>query len=200
VDIVVVGAGGVGREFLDTASAAGHRVTAFADDALAGAQVRGLAVLRPDEVPPGSSYLIGIADPDVRRRLVDLLDGRRCVAATVVHPTAVVGPETGLAEGCVVMGHAYVSSSVSIAAHCQVQYTASVGHDCTFAARVTVLPGAHVSGSVRIEEGATVGSGAVVLQGLRVGAGAFVGAGAVVTRDVPDGSVVVGNPARPLQR
>ena len=45
---------------------------------------------------------------------------------------------------------------------------------------------------------ASLGSGAVVLPGVRIGAGSTVGAGAVVTRDVPDGSTVVGVPARVL--
>jgi acetyltransferase-like isoleucine patch superfamily enzyme len=44
--------------------------------------------------------------------------------------------------------------------------------------------------------GASVGAGAVILPGLSIGAGAMVGAGSVVTRDVPDGAVVMGNPAR----
>jgi UDP-2-acetamido-3-amino-2,3-dideoxy-glucuronate N-acetyltransferase len=43
---------------------------------------------------------------------------------------------------------------------------------------------------------AHVGMGAVVLEGRKVGRRAVVGAGAVVTRDVPDGCVVVGVPAR----
>ena len=39
-------------------------------------------------------------------------------------------------------------------------------------------------------------SGAVVLEGCRVGQFAVVGAGAVVSKDVPDGAIVAGNPAR----
>jgi UDP-2-acetamido-3-amino-2,3-dideoxy-glucuronate N-acetyltransferase len=47
-----------------------------------------------------------------------------------------------------------------------------------------------------VERGAAIASGAVILAGLRIGAGALVGAGAVVTRNVPAGTIVVGNPAR----
>lgn len=47
-----------------------------------------------------------------------------------------------------------------------------------------------------IERGASIGAGAVILPGLRIGQEALVGAGSVVTRDVPDGAVVRGNPAR----
>jgi len=49
-----------------------------------------------------------------------------------------------------------------------------------------------------VEDGATIGSGATILGGVTVGAGAIVGAGAVVTKDVPQGTTVVGNPAREI--
>lgn len=43
---------------------------------------------------------------------------------------------------------------------------------------------------------AYVGAGAVILPGVEIGKYALVGAAAVVTKDIPDGAVVVGSPAR----
>ena len=47
---------------------------------------------------------------------------------------------------------------------------------------------------------ATIGSGATLLCGITIGEGALVGAGSVVTKDVTAGTVVAGNPARPLSK
>lgn len=195
----VAGAGGVGREAYDAALAAGVVVAAFLDDRLGGT-VRGLPVLNPTEARAGAGYLVGIADPRVRHRLSDMLDERGLSPATLIHPRAIIGPDTTLGVGCLVLGGAHVSSSVRIGDHVQVHYNATVGHDAVLADRVTIYPGANVSGSVLLDEDVTVGSNAVVLQGLKVGRGTFVGAGAVVTRDLGPGLVVVGAPARPLDR
>lgn len=45
-----------------------------------------------------------------------------------------------------------------------------------------------------------IGGGAIIQPGVTIGDRCIVGAGAVVTKDVADDTIVVGNPARPLQR
>ena len=50
-----------------------------------------------------------------------------------------------------------------------------------------------------VKKGASIGSGATILSNLSIGENAIVGAGSVVTKDVPPGSIVVGNPAKILR-
>ena len=56
-----------------------------------------------------------------------------------------------------------------------------------------------VESGLPIEIGTNVwiGGGALILPGVTVGDDAIIGAGAVVTRNVPAGTIVMGNPARP---
>lgn len=51
-------------------------------------------------------------------------------------------------------------------------------------------------GMVCIEDNSFIGAGAIILPGVHIGKNVIVGAGAVVAKDIPDNSVVAGNPAR----
>jgi acetyltransferase-like isoleucine patch superfamily enzyme len=54
--------------------------------------------------------------------------------------------------------------------------------------------------SIVVRGGSWIGAGAIILPGVTIGKNAVVGAGSVVTRDVPEFTVVAGNPARKLRR
>jgi UDP-2-acetamido-3-amino-2,3-dideoxy-glucuronate N-acetyltransferase len=53
--------------------------------------------------------------------------------------------------------------------------------------------------SIHVGRGASIGTGAIIMAGVKIGVAAVIGAGAVVTRDVSDGEVVAGVPARLLR-
>ena len=53
---------------------------------------------------------------------------------------------------------------------------------------------------VTIKKNAKIGANATILPGVTIGENALVGAGSVVTQDVPDNSVVVGNPAKVVKK
>ncbi len=58
----------------------------------------------------------------------------------------------------------------------------------------------HVPGPIVIKDGAWLGAGVIVLPNVTIGRKAVIGAGSVVTKDIPDLSIAVGNPARVIGR
>lgn len=207
--LVVVGAGGFGREVLAVVAAVNlveptWEVVGVLDDApttlhLAGLAAVGTPLLGGVELlhgllAGGAHAVLGIGSPTIRARL----DAAHPTAswATLVHPDATVGPDVHLGPGTVVAAGARLSTSIRAGRHLHVDQNVTVGHDATLGDHVRLNPQACVSGAVTIGSRVVVGAAAVVLQGLDLGDDCVVGAGAVVVRDVALSATVKGVPAR----
>jgi sugar O-acyltransferase (sialic acid O-acetyltransferase NeuD family) len=209
--IVIVGAGGHGREIyavIDAvnraASAPKYDVVGFIDDGQP--DLARLARLGPrhlggiEEMPSDARYLIGIGESVTRERV----DGQLAAMARepvdlLTHPLSWIGPDVEIGPGSIIFAGVSVTTNVRIGRHVHLNRNATVGHDVVVGDFTTLAPGVVVSGGVTIGPAVELGSGAVVLPGVTIGAGARVGAQACVTGDLLGGETAVGVPARTIR-
>lgn len=142
---------------------------------------------------------IGGARGRDRMDILQLFRERGLRLASLVHPDSSVCATATLGAGTQVLAQAVVAADARIGEACIVNHRASVDHECVLGDGVHVAPGATLCGLVTLGDNVMIGAGAVVLPRMRIGENSVIGAGAVVTRDVPAGSVVFGNPARPVR-
>jgi UDP-3-O-[3-hydroxymyristoyl] glucosamine N-acyltransferase len=75
-----------------------------------------------------------------------------------------------------------------------------IAHNVIVGDDVLLIANSMIGGSTTIEDGVWVAPSAALMNQIRIGAGAVVGLGAVVLKDVEPGAVMVGNPAKALER
>ena len=213
-DLVVYGAGGLGREVLRIAEdinatrspSERSNILGFFDDGVPEGTLfgcypvlGGLPRLQSWETPLDVAF--GIASPEIKQRLVCALLANANLAYPVLrHPLSSIASDATLSQGCVIAQFAFVSRDSRLAPFVFLNTGAQVGHDCRIGKFVSIMPSVNVSGNVVIGDEAFIGVKATILQGLSVGEGATVGAAGLVVSDVPAGCTVLGNPARIVKR
>lgn len=114
---------------------------------------------------------------------------------SIIHRTAFVADTAEIGAACHILAMSATCASVRLGTAVIINTKASVDHDCVLGDGVHIGPGATLAGEVIVRDFAFIGAGATVLPCIQIGRDAIVGAGSVVTHDVPDGTIVVGNPA-----
>lgn len=215
-DVIVIGAGGFGREVIDVIEAINGAATTptwnvlgIVDDAPTDENLQRLKLRSIDylgtvdtviqsEVRP--CYAIGIGGTRVRRAIAKRLDDAGFNAATLVHPTASFGSRVRVGPGSIICAGVRITTNITIGQHVHLNLNATVGHDSELGDFVSVNPLASISGDCHVEDDVLVGVSASLINGVSVGSGATVGGGACVVRSVPTDTAVVGVPAKPLSK
>jgi sugar O-acyltransferase (sialic acid O-acetyltransferase NeuD family) len=211
-DLVVVGAGGFGRETVEAVRAANAcgaswRLLGYLDDdpALSGTRLDGIPVLGGiGELTnlPNASVVVCTGRPDnyqSRPRIVTALGLPAERYATIVHPTAAVSTSSRIGPGSVLLAYAALTAAVRIGSHVAVMPHVTLTHDNVVEDFATLASGVCLGGRVHVGQCAYVGAGALVREDQTIGECTLVGMGSVVLNDVPPHEVWTGVPARRLR-
>lgn len=210
MDILILGAGGQGQTVADALlrramADAATRVVGFLDDTpqLQGWQYQGIPVLGPLDSIAGVAHdgvIVAIGDNRARRQIFLGLQARGFNLVSVVHPTAALALDVQMGPGCYVGANAVVGVATRIGANVIVNGGSCIGHHNRIGDHCHVATGANSTRGACIGEGTLVGAGVTVLPGCSIGSWSVVGGGAVVARNVGDGVLAVGSPARAIRR
>lgn len=210
-DLVIVGAGGFGRETIDVVLALNAiqptwQLVGVVDDApstanldrLAAVGVRHLGGLT--SIPKGVDVAVAVGSPTAREHIAEQLSGGGHDFPTLVHPSATIGSQFHHGHGLIVLAGVSIGTNVTLGSHVHLNGHAVLGHDAHCHDFVSINPNATLSGECTVGHRTLLGAGSTVLQQVDIGTDVIVGASACVTQSVPDDSTVVGVPARPLTK
>jgi len=159
-----------------------------------------LSALADDGVGHFFIGLGGTGDTKPRQCLYDLATHCGLKPVDAIHPRAVISPSAKLGAGVTVMADAVINACACLGVNVIVNTGAVVEHDCAIGDHVHIATGAQLASTVQVGRGVHIGAGATVRQCITIGERAIIGVGAVVVKDVSPHTVVVGVPARPLQK
>lgn len=212
--LIILGTGGNCLDIYDAALAINRQAgctvyecLGLLDDRreLHGQEISGLRVLGglADAARfPEAVFVNGIGSPTSFWRKADILRGTGLPLErfeTIVHPQASVSSLAKLGRGVVVLPGATVAACAEIGDHVMLLQGAIISHHCRMGDYGCVASGACISGNVEVAPLSYIGANASVRGGVKIGTRSLVGMGAAVLHDVPDDTVVAGNPARYLR-
>lgn len=207
-DIIIIGAGGVGREVAFIIEEINKEtptwnILGFIDDnkEIHGKVINGYSVLgglsylkkygKKEEKP---KVVIAIANYNVKKNIAIKINNKFNFA-TIIHPEVGIHNTVNIGNGSIIYKGVIMTTNITIGNHVIVNPKCGIGHDSIIKDYVSLLWNVNISGNDVIEEGVLIGSAATVIQGKKVGQAAIIGAGSVVVKDILSNTTNVGVPS-----
>ena len=206
-DIIIIGAGGFGREVYlwakDSFSKDQYRIKGFLDDNPRildnyDMDVGIIGNLNSYEIKNQDRFLFAIGDIDVKKRLIMKMKKRRAKFLTLVHPTAIMANTTKIGEGVIICPFCLVSDNVLLEDFVMMNVYSSCGHDAKVGRYSILSPYATLNGFVILEDEVFLGTHTTVIPYKRVGYKSKISANSVVMRDVATNKIVFGVPGKAI--
>lgn len=205
-NLVIIGAGGCGREVLQWAKDINKvesrwNIKGFIDDdlnALDGKKcsVTLLSTIDGYEIGVEDEFVCCIGNSKVRKAIVEKLRARGASFTTLIHPNAVVADSCIVGKGVIICPYALISDNAVIGDGCIINMYSSIAHDSILGEYCTISAHCDVTGMCTLGSRVFMGSTSHVVPGSKIGDDVYICAGSTVMTRVRDGMKVLGNPAK----
>jgi UDP-perosamine 4-acetyltransferase len=204
--VILLGAGGHAKVVIEILEANGETVDYCVSGTHGPSTCAGVSVLEGDEhlfLLHQRGYgraFVAIGSNASRQRMADVVRRVGFQLINAISPHAVISPSVRLGGGIAVMAGAVINAASVIDDLVIINTGATIDHDCHIGSGAHIGPQCALAGKVTVGEGTFLGTGAKAIPGIQIGRRGTVGAGAVVIRNIPDGAVAVGVPARVIKQ
>jgi sugar O-acyltransferase (sialic acid O-acetyltransferase NeuD family) len=209
-DIVIIGAGGFGREVKIIIDAINketptYNFLGYYDDTIEkGTLVNNFPILGSvnelNNLNTEICVALGIGNPIAKSTIINNLINKLLYFPSLIHPSVFVSDDDVLIDdGCIICAGTIITCNIKIRRFVTLNLMCTVGHDTIIDDFASFMPSVNISGEVHIHEKVYVGTGAKIINKLTIGKETIVGAGAVVSKSLPDYCTAVGIPAKPIK-
>jgi len=200
--IIVIGTSGHAAEIQEYLIAAGYAdqsgepdITGFLDDDPAGyGRYRFgapyLGTIREHAVRADHEYIMGIANLEFRRAIVERFLSEGASFLTLIHPSAYVSRSAAIGEGTIVGPMVNVGPNAVVGRFNLINSRCSLAHDTRLGDFNFLGPGVSFSGNTVAGDGNLFGVNSATKPGVTIGSGNRIEAGMIVDRSLGDGSVL----------
>ena len=207
-NIIIVGAGGFGREVYlwakDSFDFTKYQIKGFLSNNksdLDNFDIKVGIIGDPDyyEVKENDRFLFAIGNVETKKRLVTKLKSKGAKFLTLIHTTAIVVDTARIGKGVVICPFCLVSDNVQLDDFVMMNTYATCGHDAKVGKYSILSPYAALNGFVKLENEVFVGTHATVIAYKKVGFQSKISANSVVMKDVLANRTVIGVPGIAVQ-
>ena len=203
---IIYGAGGHAKVVADILLKNSKlELAAFVDDRKQNSNLLGHPVISEKEFFSDSSLISGVVavgDNSVRSKIVEKILHNKASFKflSLIHPNAVIGLESKVGEGSVVMAGAILNPSAVVGNHCIVNTRSSLDHDAELGEFASIGPGVSLGGNCHVGTFTAIGIGASVSHGVGIGKHSVIGGGAFADKDIGDFVVAFGVPCKEIRK
>ena len=206
-DIVIIGAGGFGREvawLIEDINKVEkkYNILGFIDEneTIKGNIINGYKVLGNldyfNNIDKEIYFVVAIGNAKVKKELASKAIKNKGIPENIIHPTVIMSEVVELGTGIIICAGNIITTNIIIEDFVTINLACTVGHDVVIKKYTTVYPSVSISGNCSIGECSEIGTRSAIIQGISIGDNTITGAGSVVIRNSEGNYTLVGVPAK----